>query len=348
MIKAYKATGRNQGIQGIQGLKGTNGTNGIDGAQGAKGDRGDDGTSMKVLGTYPDLSALETAVITPEQGDMYNIGIAYPYYLYMWQENIGAWENQGQLQGAKGDQGIQGVQGIAGTDGAKGDKGDTGANGADGLTTAVKVGATQYNHSDGVVSLPAYPDISGKADKTYVDSKVKTDVPTDAIFTDTVYTHPATHTASVITQDANNRFSTDAEKANWNAKAAIASPTFTGAPKAPTATTGTNTTQIATTQFVQDNVSTGIISNSAALIPHSSRKREPTRDLTVPAGSNANRITIIRSVAVTATSAIRLRIGTGSYYPIILVVRHNCKYKSTELQTHHMREVFSLSRLGFQ
>ena len=34
-------------------------------------------------------------------------------------------------------------------------------------------------------------------------------------------------------------------------KAPIASPTFTGTPAAPTATQGTNTTQVATTAFVQ-------------------------------------------------------------------------------------------------
>lgn len=35
---------------------------------------------------------------------------------------------------------------------------------------------------------------------------------------DTVYSHPATHPASIITQDASNRFVTDTEKATWNAK----------------------------------------------------------------------------------------------------------------------------------
>lgn len=34
------------------------------------------------------------------------------------------------------------------------------------------------------------------------------------------YTHPANHPPSIITQDASNRFVTDAEKANWNAKQA--------------------------------------------------------------------------------------------------------------------------------
>jgi len=35
-----------------------------------------------------------------------------------------------------------------------------------------------------------------------------------------VYTHPANHAASVITQDASNRFVTDAEKTTWNDKQA--------------------------------------------------------------------------------------------------------------------------------
>ena len=53
-----------------------------------------------------------------------------------------------------------------------------------------------------------------------------------------------------------------------NLKADLASPTFSGTPTAPTATTGTNTTQIATTAFVQDAVSTAsltLASNNTAL-----------------------------------------------------------------------------------
>ena len=44
--------------------------------------------------------------------------------------------------------------------------------------------------------------------------------------------------------------------ANFNLKANIASPTFTGTPVAPTANTGTNTTQLATTAFVTTAVTT--------------------------------------------------------------------------------------------
>lgn len=49
-------------------------------------------------------------------------------------------------------------------------------------------------------------------------------------------------------------------------KADISSPTFTGIPKAPTASVGTNTTQIATTEFVQTSVSNGIAASDAMII----------------------------------------------------------------------------------
>lgn len=41
------------------------------------------------------------------------------------------------------------------------------------------------------------------------------------------YTHPTTHPPSIIAQDANNRFVTDAEKTTWNAKASTAVATTT-------------------------------------------------------------------------------------------------------------------------
>lgn len=51
-----------------------------------------------------------------------------------------------------------------------------------------------------------------------------------------------------------------------SSKANLASPTFTGTPKAPTAATGTNTTQIATTAFVQTAISNGIAASDAMII----------------------------------------------------------------------------------
>lgn len=39
----------------------------------------------------------------------------------------------------------------------------------------------------------------------------------------------------------------------------LVSPEFTGTPTAPTAPTGTNTTQIATTEFVQNNINSSVL-----------------------------------------------------------------------------------------
>ena len=52
--------------------------------------------------------------------------------------------------------------------------------------------------------------VMSSADKTKLDG-----VATSA----NNYTHPANHAPSIITQDTNNRFVTDAEKATWNGKA---------------------------------------------------------------------------------------------------------------------------------
>lgn len=67
-----------------------------------------------------------------------------------------------------------------------------------------------------------------------------------------------------ISINNNNEISTSVD---FSTKANIASPTFTGTPKAPTATAGTNTTQIATTAFVKtavDNLASGTKVSSAA------------------------------------------------------------------------------------
>ena len=59
---------------------------------------------------------------------------------------------------------------------------------------------------------------------------------------------------------------TDNIQTQLNTKAPLASPTFTGTPKAPTASAGTNTTQIATTAFVQTAVSNGLAASDAMII----------------------------------------------------------------------------------
>ena len=65
-----------------------------------------------------------------------------------------------------------------------------------------------------------------------------------------------TLTATVADDSHNHTIANiDNLQTTLNAKAPLASPTFTGTPSAPTATDGTNTTQVATTQFVQSATS---------------------------------------------------------------------------------------------
>lgn len=56
---------------------------------------------------------------------------------------------------------------------------------------------------------------------------VQTAVPANAKFTDTVYTHPASHPPGIIAQTSTGRFVSDAEKTAWNAKATTARYTVT-------------------------------------------------------------------------------------------------------------------------
>ena len=58
--------------------------------------------------------------------------------------------------------------------------------------------------------------------------------------------------APIMFNDGNNNY--NSIQAKLNEKAPLASPEFTGTPKAPTAAVGTNTTQIATTAFVKQAV----------------------------------------------------------------------------------------------
>jgi hypothetical protein len=69
--------------------------------QGPKGDTGETGKGLDIKGTYASLSALESAVTSPGQGDMYNVGASAPYIIYMYDAALG-WVSQGQLHGAKG------------------------------------------------------------------------------------------------------------------------------------------------------------------------------------------------------------------------------------------------------
>lgn len=118
----------------LTGPEGPQGPRGPQGPQGVQGPKGDAGTGLNILGTYTSVEALQSAVTTPKQGEMYNVGETAPYNVYMWDTtNGGEWLNQGQLQGAKGEQGPQGIQGPIGPQGEQGVQGPQGPPGPQGV-----------------------------------------------------------------------------------------------------------------------------------------------------------------------------------------------------------------------
>lgn len=121
------------GETGPQGPTGPQGEQGPQGEPGPQGPKGDTGTGLDIKGTYATLLQLETAVLSPAQGDMYNVGTAAPYTIYMWDTTeTPGWKSQGQLQGPEGPRGEQGPQGEQGPPGADGAPGQDGADGEDG------------------------------------------------------------------------------------------------------------------------------------------------------------------------------------------------------------------------
>ena len=84
-------------------------------------------------------------------------------------------------------------------------------------------------------------------------------------------------------------------------KANLASPTFTGTPKAPTASAGTNTTQIATTAFVKTAVTNG----TADLAPKASPALTGTPTApTAAAGTNTTQIATTAFVKTAVDTAV--------------------------------------------
>jgi hypothetical protein len=108
------------GTQGPQGPQGPQGIQGIQGVTGATG------AALTVLGSYPDL----TAFLAGAGGSPGTAGTAWIIEsdgsLYVWDTNLTAWNDVGDLQGPQGIQGVQGPQGIQGIQGVQGIQGPTG------------------------------------------------------------------------------------------------------------------------------------------------------------------------------------------------------------------------------
>lgn len=124
-----------QGPKGDTGATGAQGPKGDTGATGPKGEKGETGSGFQVKGYYASAASLQSAVTSPQAGDVYGVGTAEPYDIYIYDGVTGTWVNNGPLQGAKGDTGEtgpQGPKGDTGEIGPQGPKGDTGATGPQG------------------------------------------------------------------------------------------------------------------------------------------------------------------------------------------------------------------------
>lgn len=128
-----------------------------------------------------------------------------------------------------------------------------------------------------------------------LDAKAPTDNPT---FTGTVAGVTKAHVGLTNvdnTSDANKPVST-AQQTALNLKSNVDSPTFTGTPTAPTAATSTNTTQVATTEFVQAVV--------AALVNAAPGTLNTLQELATALGNDPN-------FASTITTALAGKIGVN-------------------------------------
>jgi hypothetical protein len=124
----------------------------------------------------------------------------------------------------------------------------------------------------------------GAATKQYVDAHVS-GIPTDAPSDSTYY----------------GRFN-----GTWANVAPLASPTFTGTPAAPTATAGTNTTQLATTAFVTSAVGTpGTVPENSQSANYTTVLADAGKFIYHPATDNN-----ARTFTIAANASVAYAIGT--------------------------------------
>ena len=116
---------------------------------------------------------------------------------------------------------------------------------------------------------------------------------------DVIVTYHSGIMQGAANQDLSNLTPTGQQK--FDVKANIASPEFTGTPKAPTATAGTNTTQIATTEFVTAAVAAAI----SALVDSSPAALDTLKELATALGNDAN-------FSTTVTNALAAKVAKSN------------------------------------
>lgn len=270
-----------QGLRGIQGEKGATGERGATGPQGAKGDKGD-------AFTYADFTPEQLAALKGPKGDKGDAGAKGE------RGDTGPQGLQGEqgLQGIQGPQGIQGATGAAATikigtvttgaagtaakvvnsgttsaavldftipQGAKGEKGEQGTVDSGALSGylpltggTVTGGITAPNFQTGTAAANYFQcrKFRGEGDaNSYYHAIDFGYSGHDSV--DFYEYDPSWNFYKCISGNKSSAVLVGKINGNgWNGGAVLS-----GTPTAPTAATGTNTTQIATTAFVQTAIS---------------------------------------------------------------------------------------------
>lgn len=196
------------GIQGPIGPKGEKGDQGERGSQGPQGQigpqgpKGDTGSGLNIKGELDSESQLPQEGVS---GDAWLI--TGNLYVYVGEngnvESNPKWSNVGSIQGPAGPQGPVGPKGEQGEPGPKGDPGSDASVTKQNVEAVLTGDITSHNHDsryisksntstytptadyhpatkkyvdDTVAAVDVTEQISGKADKTYVDSKLDTKV----------------------------------------------------------------------------------------------------------------------------------------------------------------------------
>ena len=144
-----------------------------------------------------------------------------------------------------------------------------------------------------------------KADKTdtYTKAEVNTNLNLKADKTDT-YTKAEVNTNLNLKADKTDTYTKAEINTNLNLKANISSPTFTGTPTAPTANAGTNTTQLATTNFVTNAV--------ANLVDAAPNTLDTLNELAAAIGDDKNYSTTVTNLIANKQNQLHFGILDGS------------------------------------
>ena len=141
---------------------------------------------------------------------------------------------------------------------------------------------------------------------------------------DVIVTYHSGIMQGAANQDLINLTPTGQQK--FDVKADIASPEFTGTPKAPTATAGTNTTQIATTEFVTAAVAAAI----SALVDSSPAALDTLKELATALGNDANFSTTVTNALAAKAAKTNDTITVATADPTSAFNVRNVKATATD------------------